>query len=556
MKRTLCPRPRILLVAPVLLAACSLGQVDSTGDIEGRPEVSDTSGREAVPSIQLITKTKAEDSTRYEMSSLIVESWQNAGIDAELLPVGEAELNARTFEGKDYDAYTISYGPTPERLDPNNLLVRFYSANAKKDGTNVSLFRNDEYDAAYLAQTRAENDEARRDAVYEAQQILYDQVAAIPVVYPTVGGAYRSDRWENISPSLGYPLFNVWNMTSATPTDDRDTIVVGTTFEPPTLNPVIADTLESQLPLSMVYDTLLAVDPNGETVNRAAESVESDGANVTVKLRAGMTFSDGKPVTAEDVAFTVNYLRDHGAPLFASGLEPVTSVTATDELTVRFTLENPLAAFEDAVLTQMPILPQHVWSNVSDPNTFTNDKPVSSGPFTIVNRDIGVSITFEANPRHYEPPQVSTMELVIVASPDAGAGGLESGELDLYDDEQPPVAFRSLEGAEAVTVVETESHGWRGLHLNTSRPPFDNLHFRKALADLIPYDDIIEIALQGDAEPGGSVIAPRLDRWSNPDLTRRTYDPDAAMAELEDGGYAFGPDDRLYLPDDSDGGTG
>lgn len=548
MKSRLSSGPRLLLAAPVLLAACSFGQVDEAEVIEGRPEISDTGGREAVPTIQLLTKTKADDPTRYEMSNLIVESWQNAGIDAELLPAGAAELSSRTFTGKDYDAYAIYYGPTPERLDPDNLLSRFYSGNATKDGTNVSLFRNDEYDAAYLAQTRAENDDARRDAVYEAQRILYDQLPAVPVMYATVGAAYRSDRWENIEPSLGYPLVNVWNMTSATPKDDRDTLVFGTAFEPPTLNPVVADLFESQLPLSMVYDTLLAIAPDGETVTRAAESVESDGAEITARLREGMTFSDGEPVTAEDVAFTVNYLRDHEAPLFAAGLEPVKSVTAIDDLTVRFTLESPLASFEDAVLTQMPILPQHVWSGVSDPNEFANDHPVGSGPFTIVNRDIGVSITFEANSSHYDPPQVSTMEMVILASPDAGVGGLESGELDFYDDVQPAVQFSSLEGVDDVTVVETETHGWRGLHLNTSRPPFDNVHFRKALAALIPYEDIVDVVMQGDADPGGSIVAPLLDRWYNPDLPAFTYDPDAAMAELEKGGYAFGSDDRLYLP--------
>jgi peptide/nickel transport system substrate-binding protein len=105
-----------------------------------------------------------------------------------------------------------------------------------------------------------------------------------------------------------------------------------------------------------------------------------------------------------------------------------------------------------------------------------------------------------------------------------------------------------------VTVVETQSHGWRGLHYNTSKAPFDDVHFRRALTDLIPVEDIIDVVMQGDAQPGGSVIAPSLDTWHDPDLAAYTYDPAAAMGSLAEAGYAFGPDDALYYPDPADDG--
>lgn len=537
----------LLLCSALALAACTSVPVDDRGPADA-PTIDDVAGREPVPTIQLLTKTAANDPSRFELSRMIVEAWQEAGIDAELLPVDDAQLNARTFTGKDYDAFVVSYGPTPERLDPDNLLSRFQSDGATDAGSNVSMFVDPGYDAAYLEQNQAGDAETRRAAVEEAQRILYDEVPVVPLIYPVVGAAYRSDRWEGIEAAVGYPLFNVWNATSATPLDDRDTLVVGTVFDPPTLNPVLVDTLESQIPLSLVYDTPLAIDADGETVERAAESVEVSGTEVTLTLRDGMTFSDGAPVTGADLAFTVEYLRDTAAPLYAAGLSGVSGVVA-DGQTVTITLAAPAAAFTDVTLTQLPILPRHAWSAVADPTTFTNDAPVGSGPFVLEQRRIGESLSFAARPDHYDAPVVDRLELAILGSFEAGISALTSGEIDLYDDVQPATQYQSLKETDGVTVVETQSHGWRGLHLNTSRAPFDDRAFRVALRSLVPYDDLVDVVMEGAAEPGGSVIAPSLEQWHDPGLAPFEYDAGAAMEALADAGYAFGPDGRLYYPE-------
>jgi peptide/nickel transport system substrate-binding protein len=537
-----------LLASALLAASCTSGRANSSRNDADRPQVDDVSTRKAVPTIRLLTKTAANDPTRFEMARMIVEAWKEAGIPAELMPTDDAQLNSRTFTGKDYDTFLVSYGPTPERLDPDNLLGRFYSPKATKSGSNVSLFKNKKYDDFYLAQSRATDADSRREAVLGAQRILYQEVPVVPLLYPKVGAAYRSGRWEGIEPAVGYPIFNVWNATNAVAKDGHDVLVVGTTFDPKTLNPVIAETLESQIPLSLLYDTLLAVGPDGKTVERAAESVETNGNMVTLSLRKGMTFSDGKPVTASDVAFSVEYLRDHNAPLYAAGLKNVTSAEAED-MTVKLVLNAPAAQFPDVTLTQLPILPRHIWEPVADPATFSNASPIGSGPFTLKQHRIGGSLTFAANRNHYAPPRVDRLELTILGSFDAGIGALRSGEIDLFDDVQPALQYQPLRDVDGVTVVETQSHGWRGLHYNTSREPFNDKLFRAALTSLIPFEDLIDVVLKGDAEPGGSVIAPSLKLWHDTELEPFTHDASAAMRALTRAGYAFGPDGKLYFPD-------
>ena len=250
----------ILLLASSTLAACSFG---SSPPVAGRPTVDDVTGLKAVPAIKVLTKTQADDPTRFEMARLVVKNWNDAGIEATVEPVGSAELSSKTFTGKDYDVYAISYDGTPARLDPDNILSRFYSANATADGTNISLYKNSEFDKAYRAQQQASNLKDRKKAVSVAQELLYEQVPIIPLVYPNIGGAYRSDRWDGITVTAASPVFSAANSTAATPKGDRDILVVGTTTEPSTVNPVTASLAQDQVPLSHVYDTLLSVAPDG-----------------------------------------------------------------------------------------------------------------------------------------------------------------------------------------------------------------------------------------------------------------------------------------------------
>jgi peptide/nickel transport system substrate-binding protein len=187
-----------------------------------------------------------------------------------------------------------------------------------------------------------------------------------------------------------------------------------------------------------------------------------------------------------------------------------------------------------------------------NPTNFANEEPVGSGPFTMTDRRIGSSVTFAANKEHYDPPVISKLELVILGSFGAGIGAVESGEIDLYDDVQPALEYQELDDVEGVTVVVTQSHGWRGVHFNTVRAPMDDVYFRRALTQLIPYEDIVDVVMRDEAQPGGSVIAPALEDWHNSELGAFSYDPDAAMKSLEEAGYAFGPDDDLYYPASDD----
>lgn len=514
------------------------------------PELEDVSGMTEVPVIQIITKPQSEDPTRFEVARLIAEAWTAAGIETTVYPVGTAQLNSLTATSKDFDVYIIGYAGTPERLDPDNFLSRFFSANATESGSNYSMYASEEFDAAYEAQLAAASEEDRVDAVHLAQQILAEDLPAVPLVYPSVGSAYRGDRWEGLTISASTPLFGVWNAVHATPTDDRSELVVGTTIDPTTLNPVLAANNQDLRPLQLIYDTALTFDPEGQLIENAVSSYDVDGATIELTVRDGMTFTDGEAVTGEDVAFSLEYLEESSSPLFASSLEAVESVHAAGQA-VTIELVEPSMSFAGVVLANMPILPQHVWSTMESPSDAGIDDLIGSGPFSLDDRVIGQYITFSANPEAQQVPEVDALTLRILGNFDAAAGALESGQIDILNPaETVSSQYALLEDVQGVEVVHDDTHGWTGVHFNTSRDTFADLAFRQALTALLPIDDIIAVAYQGQATAATSVIAPTLTEWHDDSIEAPVHDPQAAMDILAEAGYGVSSDGTLYAPSD------
>lgn len=533
--------------ATAALPSCTSGS--GSGAAQSRPVSDDVTGRAKVPAIRVLTKTAAEDPRRHEQARLVVESWKEAGIPAEILAVRGTEVTRRAFTSKDYDVYLVTYDPTPERLDPDNILARFISANAGESGSNVSGYRNKEFDQLYLAQRTAPTEADRLAAVTDAQKLLYEQQPARPMVHLVVAGAYRSDRWGQIEPALGYPVFNIWNSIGATPKTDKRTLVIGTIAEPPTLNPVTLETAEAQLPLSHIYDSLVRIGADGTIQNWAAQDVRVEGNTISATLRPDLLFSDGKPVTAQDVAFTIRYLTEKKSPLFEPKLQEVSDVQVSGHDIV-ISLAQPSTSFVATTLSQLPILPEHVWSAVPDPLTFTNDEPVSSGPFVLTGRTRGSEVRFAANQSHFSAPKIDGFVMTILGSFEAGVGALTRGDIDMIGDLQSATQLASIKDEPNVEIIEADSFGWSGLHYNMRAEPFSDRHFRRALSLLVPTADIIDVVLDGAGEEAGSVIAPTLTQWTNKSLKPFPYDLEQAMKELGDAGYVYDDAGTLYYPKD------
>jgi peptide/nickel transport system substrate-binding protein len=170
----------------------------------------------------------------------------------------------------------------------------------------------------------------------------------------------------------------------------------------------------------MVYNTQnTAEQPEPELATGAVWT--NGGKTLTVTTRSGVKWSDGKPFSASDVAFTFNMIKSNSA-LNANWTIPTpASVTATNATTTVLTFSQPELASAYYIL-QTPIVPEHIWKNVSDPATYPDTNPVGTGPF-VLDHFSSTGYTMKANPDYYAKSSLHVPELSFPAY----AGKLSSG---------------------------------------------------------------------------------------------------------------------------------
>lgn len=378
--------------------------------------------------------------------------------------------------------------------------------------------------------------------------------------------AYRSDKWTSPIIMPGAPLFNEWQPYFITPVAGGvQELVYGSNTEPDTLHPVKASLIFSWYVLKLVYDPLVRLTPEGKPIPWLAEDIRVvDPATVEVRLRGNLRFHDGRPLTADDVAFTYKYYIEHEFAYFRPYWRNIEDVVKIDDLTVRFKLKTPDATFLTNSLYMIPILPKHVWENV-DPKAVTEEQlrellKVGSGPFknpVWVRKEY---ISLEVAPEHFAyrgvkigdfevpPVKVSRIVIRIYGDLDGIVSGLIKREVDATAVGLLPGHVDVLARYDHVKVITARGFALNAdLMFNVRRSPFDIKEVRQALLYAIPYDYIVNVVLKGYGEKG-YIIAPVNSFWHNPDVKTYEYNLEKARELLAKAGFNWDDKGRIYYP--------
>jgi peptide/nickel transport system substrate-binding protein len=342
------------------------------------------------------------------------------------------------------------------------------------------------------------------------------------------------------------------------------TVRIGIGGYPDSLNPGNGVLSEAYTLYELVYDTPIAVTPAGEYVGELATdwSVSDDGLTWTMTIVDGATFHDGEPLTAEDVAFTIELYRDtEDFPFLPSYAAPFVEVTAEDESTVVLTTEAPLVTFE-SYMAFVYVLPMHIWQAESDPVAFENAEMVGSGPFSLVEASQGEFVELAANAEHWNtPPNIDGVIFQTISNADARVTALTTGEVDAIT-EFPATAVSTLQNADnvAVHIADVAAGGsLRDVFFNitteencppddgvcSGHPALKDLAVRQALAHAVDKQQIIDVATLGTASPGLSLVPPGLGDFYASEIEDYAFDVDAANALLDDAGYADSDGDGI-----------
>jgi len=528
--------------------------------------------RQITTRIVHLSNTERYYPERYQATVLADDELaERLGAPFETEPVEITVLLERERNGE-FDLVTYNW-ESVKGGDPDNVIFDRFHAEGSR---NYLGFDNAEYNEI-AEQARTETDlEARQDLVYEAQQLLGEQRPENQYLYNEAINAYRSDQLDPDSiVEDGRLIASMYTWTEMEPLSEDAEVVVTNNWDPTNqLNPFDEGTLGPSRnlgPTRLMHDFLVRFDPSFERDLWVAEEIEwVDDTTVVASIRDGFEFHDGEPLTAGDVVWTYNTIRETEPAGFQTTVNTVLeSAEQTGDSEVTFTLQDTFAPFTTYSMWEVPILPEHVWSEyLADTGseetpwevTIDDDRPiVGSGPFEYGSWDQAERFEMPANDGHpLAPPNIEMRVQRPLDTREAELAAIESGDYTFMD-------YWFGSPANLWELVEEEGNDIDGYRqpdntrqatwVNTARPPFDDVAFRQAvnavISDLQP--TIIDEIYDGFGQQAQSPITNLVEFWHDPDTPWFEGGTDQAVEILNDAGYAWDEDGNLYYPEGKTG---
>lgn len=351
--------------------------------------------------------------------------------------------------------------------------------------------------------------------------------------------------------------------------DDKNTLLIATDQEVDTFNPFKRRFVITYNTSIMTYETLVRMGTDYEPVpGLATEWVESaDGLEWTFTIREGATWSDGEPLTAQDVAYTYNLMIENEDIRtwnidFAGNL---VSAVAPDDTTFVLTLAAPAPA--EVLTREVFIVPEHIWSEFPDPSADDANQPplVGSGPFQVTEYQTDEFVRLAANEGYWDgAPGFDEIVYDYYAEADAAVAALEAGEVDVVSGLNP-AQMDALEKQDHVTVNDAQGRRYVSLTLNHGTVTQDGTEFgnghpalkdpvvRNALHTAIDKQALVDTVLDGSGTPATSLIPSIFAQyhWDGGDQLVQ-FDIDEANRMLDEAGYERGDDGIRTMPGGGD----
>ena len=360
----------------------------------------------------------------------------------------------------------------------------------------------------------------------------------------------------------------VWGLAGAfaaspapSPSSGDVSLHIGWIAEPDNLNPFVGWATTTYEIWAINYDFLFSWGLHNEPILDLATEfptkenggISADGKVWTIHLRPNVKWSDGQPLTADDVAFTYNYTVKNNMANMGVAIVNLKGAQAIDPTTVKIFCTAPKADMERIFL---PILPKHIWQDV-DPKlattTYVNKPPiVGSGPFYTTVFKKGTYIEMVRNPYYWGPkPAIDKLYFDTYQNPDTMVADLNSGTIDAAWG-LPEAQFKALSSQPDLHGISYNFYNWDYLNLNCSTSPASagnpvlrDYRFRTALNYAVDRAKLCQLAYEGLATPGTTCLPPNT--WFNPDYhwqppADQTYTFDLAKANqlLDAAGYPRG----------------
>lgn len=354
-------------------------------------------------------------------------------------------------------------------------------------------------------------------------------------------------------------------------------------------NPTITESAYDQMVAALLYDSLVELAPDLSYVPSMAESFSfsADGRSFTFKLRKGLRWSDGRPITAQDVAFTIlSYTHpEFPGPAQSDVLEPLRGGSALlakyDELrkTTKTQQQFVIRALQEwrkwvrtsrAVLTPDAytvvlnfddpyclamatyggaVLPRHVWERVPvrawKTHAYTTNPPVVSGPFKLRRYVRDQFTELVRNPSYWKgAPRVETL-IFRVMNAEVSIGAFQKGEVDAVGvgpSQVNPKDLPEIQKVKSAYWWENPQFGYQYMGINLTHPLLQIKEVRQAMMYAIDREALVKDLLQGHGQVMNTIFLPISWAYDAKAINPYKYDPRKAEQLLQQAGFSKGPD--------------
>ncbi|TKX74666.1 ABC transporter substrate-binding protein [Halorubrum sp. GN11_10-6_MGM] len=624
------PISRRAALAGFGLAAASAGCLGRTENIAGRDPHSQLT-------LELNATPADSDPNGIRIARQLEEHLTAVGIDVRLNTVGQTDLWRKVLINQNFDLYVEQFVET-EPFDSDALYGLAHSRFVAEPGWQNPFGLTEMAVDDLLAEQRRTAGSERDDAVAALQEAICELQPFSVVAFPDALTAVQERRFTgwtadrqpvsaaglleldgvsddgagDAGSTGGNATASDANASDANADDgDGAALRLVTTDDRITenWNPIAAEYRRHGTFTGLLYDPLVRVDGESAVPWLAAdwERVDDDAVDVTLR---DARWHDGEPVTADDVAFTYAFLRDTSmgsvetavpTPRFRGRSSLVENERALDDRTVRLTVPDVNDAVAARAL-QVPVIPEHVWSDRTDAATIAgfefdfetteaivsnNADPVGSGPLRFVEATAGESVVFERNPDHFlvrsasgddadasgtaaDPragvppryhgkPAFDRLRVEVLPSDISAAESVAEGLADATVSNLGPESVPRIGRSADTRLVSGRSAAFYHVGYNARRSPLSNPRFRAVIARLIDKSAIVDDAFEGYAKAATSPLAASPDAvpsslaWDGRETDPvhpffddgGSLDVEAARAALRDIGYRFDDEGRL-----------
>jgi len=571
------------IVGSAGIAGCLGGgdeDTDDTGDTgdDGDSDDSDDTGGsggsddlgERVPTVSVVyfgaygQITQAQE----EMLPIFEDNMDALGVGLDITPKEVTRVIEDTGNDVRNDHVIFySHGPSPDRLDPEEMIRRFGIDYAGSNNRlNTPNWASCEFTKAAVEQSSAPTEEDRRVKIQEAIQIMSEDKAIIPIFPFVNAGAARTDQIDmQGDEALGVTRSNPLVYIHSTPTDGDQLLTNTPPVTLETVNYLASNdnpglTVWNNLPQSPLanYDRNLEL----QMLLMEDYTVEDEGTTITVNLRDG-TFHNGDPITSEDVQFTYNILQEHSETFLNVTPIPIDTIDTPDDKTAVFNLNEPYYALITREFPKWGIMHKESFVEAGireDPEGYEPDPFIGSGPFQVDTFQAGEFMELTPHDGHPVYDLDHSVAFSSYRDESSAVESLIAGEINILGE----ASIGGLDRVEDQIPDENETsvvttHTPYPIYPQCNWGPTKFPEFRDAIGTAINRQLMNEVAMASNSEPElySTVLMEKHPfRPPNENLYKFTDDPagdtDAARQKLEDAGWNWDDNGNLHYPADAD----